>query len=275
MSTKHVVVLLFIGLTALAAPASAQEPSTGGGSSAEDLAKKLANPIASLISVPFQLNYDGNIGPDDDGSRVLMNFQPVVPISLNDDWNVISRTILPITWQDDIAPGAGSQFGTGDIVQSLFFSPKAPTKGGLVWGVGPVFLLPTASDAMLGGEKWGAGPTIVALKQSGHATYGTLMNHIWSFAGDDDRGDVNATYIQPFFSYTTTSAVTFTLSSESTYNWEADDWAVPAIVNVSKLLKVGNRPVSIGGGVRYWADSAEGGPEGWGGRFIVTLLFPK
>jgi hypothetical protein len=268
-----IVVLVLVG--SIAAPAAADEPAAGGVSSAEDLAKKLANPIASLISVPFQFNYDENIGPADDGTRVTMNFQPVVPMSLNDDWNMISRTILPVIWQEDVAPKAGEQFGTGDIVQSLFFSPKEPTNGGLVWGLGPVFLLPTASDEMLGGEKWGAGPTIVLLKQSGHATFGALMNHVWSFAGDEDRGDVDASYIQPFFSYTTTKAVTFGLSTESTYNWEADDWAIPMVFNVSKLTRVGKRPVSIGGGVRYWADPAEGGPEGWSGRFIVTLLFPK
>lgn len=141
-------------------------------------AKKLANPVAALISVPFQLNYDRNIGTEDDGERWVLNLQPVVPIELNKDWNVISRTILPIVWQDNIFPSAGSQSGIGDIVQSVFFSPKAPTAGGWIWSAGPVLLLPTGSDDLLTADKWGAGPTAVVLKQQGPRTYGALGNHI-------------------------------------------------------------------------------------------------
>lgn len=146
-----------IGIIAIAAasPAFAQEA---------DLAKQLSNPIASLISVPFQVNYDRGYGPDD-GHRVTLNIQPVIPISLNEDWNLISRTILPVISQDDIAGPSGDQFGLGDTVQSFFFSPKEPTAGGIIWGAGPVFLIPTATDDLLGGEKWGIGPTVVALKQ--------------------------------------------------------------------------------------------------------------
>ncbi|MCJ7830867.1 MAG: hypothetical protein MUP74_05710, partial [Desulfobacterales bacterium] len=120
---------------------------------AEELAKKLSNPIASLISIPMQLNYDTNIGPGDDGDRFVLNVQPVVPISISEDWNLISRTIVPIIYQDDIFTGAGDQFGLGDTVQSLFLSPKAPTSGGLSWGVGPVLLLPTGTDDLLGAGK--------------------------------------------------------------------------------------------------------------------------
>ena len=126
----------------------------------EELAKKLSNPVASLISVPFQFNYDSDIGPNDKGDRYLLNIQPVIPISINDDWNIISRTILPVVKQDDIYPGAGSQSGLGDIVQSVFFSPKQPTQSGWIWGAGPVFLLPTASDDLLGADKWGLGPIL-------------------------------------------------------------------------------------------------------------------
>jgi hypothetical protein len=180
---------------------------------AVELAKKLANPVAALISVPFQLNYDPDIGPAEDGERWTLNFQPVVPIELNKDWNLISRTILPVIDQQDIFPGAGSQTGIGDIVQSLFFSPKAPTESGWIWGVGPVFLLPTGSDELLTTDKWGGGPTGVALKQQGPWTYGILANHIWSFAGDDARPDVNSTFLQPFVNYTTPAAVSFILNT--------------------------------------------------------------
>ncbi|MCO5066503.1 MAG: transporter [Rhizobiaceae bacterium] len=241
---------------------------------AQELAKKLSNPIASLISVPFQFNYDSGYGPDD-GEKAYVNVQPVIPFSLNEDWNLISRTILPIAWQNDIAGHSGDQFGLGDVTQSLFFSPKRPTDGGIIWGVGPVFLLPTATDPLLGGDQWGAGPTGVALKQFDGWTVGMLANHIWSFAGDGDKADVNSTYMQPFVSYTTHDAWTFTLNTETTYNWEAEDWSVPVNFTVSKIVKLDKVPVSLTAGVRYWADSPNNGPDGWGFRTGITLLFPK
>lgn len=242
--------------------------------SSAELAKKLSNPIASLISVPFQLNYDHGYGPRD-GDKTTLNIQPVIPFSLNADWNLISRTILPVTYQDDIAGPSGSQFGLGDVVQSFFLSPSKPTDNGLIWGAGPVFLIPTATDDFLGGEKWGAGPTIVALKQDGPWTYGVLANHIWSFAGSEDRNDISNTFVQPFLSYTTPTAWTFALNTESTYNWKAKEWSVPINFTVSKLVKVNEQPISLTAGLRYWAAAPDNGPEGLGVRLGLTFLFPK
>lgn len=241
----------------------------------EALAKQLANPVASLISVPFQLNYDHNLGADDKGERYTMNIQPVVPFSLGEDWNLISRTILPVTYQDDVVPNEGSQSGIGDVVQSVFFSPKEPTSGGWIWGVGPVFLLPTASDELLGTEQWGAGPTAVMLQQHGPWTNGVLVNHIWSYAGDNDRADVNSTFLQPFITYTTKQAVTFSFNTETTYDWEADEASIPINFVASKVMKVGGQTVSLGAGLRYWVDAPDNGPEGFGVRLIMTFLFPK
>jgi len=248
--------------------------STGAKAQDSDLAKQLSNPIASLISVPFQFNYDRGFGPDN-GYRAILNIQPVIPITLNDDWNLISRTILPVITQHDIAGPSGTQSGIGDITQSLFLSPSKPGPSGIIWGAGPVFLIPTATDDLLGGDKWGAGPTAVVLKQNGPWTFGILANHVWSFAGPESRADINSTFLQPFISYTTANAWTFGFNTESTYDWEGEQWSVPINLTVSKLVQIGTQPVSFGGGVRYWAEAPDSGPEGFGFRLSMTFLFPK
>lgn len=240
---------------------------------AAELAKKLANPISSLISLPLQSNFDWGAGPSGDGFQYKLNVQPVIPITLSDDWNLISRTIVPYIYQEDVT-GTTNQSGLGDITQSLFFSPSKPTAGGWIWGAGPVFLLPTATDDFLGTEKWGAGPTAVVLKQANGWTYGALVNHIWSFGGEDARQNVSLTYLQPFVSYTTRKQTTFLVNAESTYDWENTQWTVPVNVAVSQLVKIGGAPVQFQLGGRYYAEKAQNGPE-WGLRFGVTLLWPK
>ncbi len=254
--------VLFVG------QAAAQDP---GGDA--EIAKQLANPVASLISVPFQYNYNDGFGPQD-GHQSYVNIQPVIPFSLNADWNVIVRTIVPVVSQDDVVPGTGSQFGLGNTTQSLFFSPKTPGASGIVWGVGPVFQWPTATEDELGPDKWGAGPTVVALRQQGAWSVGFLGNHIWSYAGDDDAPDISSTFLQPFVNYTTSQATSFVLNTESTYDWKASEWSVPINADVFQLVTVGGQRLQIGGGVRYWAQSPEGGAEDWGARFVVTFLFP-
>ncbi|WP_264297432.1 hypothetical protein [Salinicola avicenniae] len=240
----------------------------------EALAKQLSNPVANLISVPFQFNYDEDLGSGN-GERFLLNIQPVIPFGISDNWNLISRTILPVVSQDDVVPGEGSQFGLGDTVQSFFFSPKAPTASGVIWGVGPVFLLPTATETTLGAEKWGGGPTGVVLRQSGPWTTGLLANHLWDFAGESHRNDIDSTFLQPFASYTTPEAWTYGVNSESTYDWEANQWSVPVNAFVTKLTSLGAQPISVGGGVRYWVEQPDSGPDGWGARLILTLLYPQ
>lgn len=241
---------------------------------ADALAKALSNPIAALISVPFQLNYDAGHGSAGDGERWTLNVQPVVPVELNADWNVISRTIVPIISQSDVA-GNGSESGLGDVVQSVFFSPKAPTASGWIWGVGPAFLLPTATDDLLGQEQWAVGPTAVALQQTATGwTYGALANHLVSVAGNDSRADVNATFLQPFVSKALGRGRTVTANLESTYDWEASQWNIPLNVSYSEVTKVGTQMLSWSVGARAFLEKPDGGPD-WGARFAVTLLFPK
>lgn len=238
---------------------------------AADLAKKLNNPVADLISVPLQNNFLFNVGPGD-GFRESTNIQPVIPFELNEHWNLISRTILPVIYQEGLFAGSGSQFGLGDTVQSLFVSPKSAEP--FIWGLGPAFLLPTATDDLLGNQQWGAGPTGVILKQSGPWTVGMLANQLWSVAGDDDHETVNATYLQPFLSYTTHTHTTFTVNSESTYDWTAEEWTVPFNAGVSQIIKLGKQPVSIGLMGTWYTEAPAGAPD-WGVRLVFTFLFPK
>lgn len=268
MKSKHIPLIFACALLTSIAQAQS-EPN----SDTAKMAETLANPIGNLISVPFQSNYDFDGGPTGDGRQFKLNLQPIYPIDLNEDWILISRTVLPIISQREIF-GTSSQSGLSDTVQSFFLSPTAPTESGWIWGAGPVFLLPTATDNLLGTEKWGAGPTAVVLKQQNGWTYGALVNHIWSFAGDSARADVNATYLQPFVSFTTKKATTFTLNTESTYDWENKQWTAPLNLMVQQLVTIGKQPVAFTLGGRYYVDKPDGGPD-WGLRFAVILLFPK
>ncbi|HET9793764.1 MAG TPA: transporter [Thermoanaerobaculia bacterium] len=261
---------------ASAQPQDSPSPGAAAASSnGAELAKKLSNPIANLISAPVQMNFDYGFAGGD-GFKFVANVQPVIPISISRDWNVISRTILPLTYQSHVVDD-GRQGGLGDTLQSLFFSPKEPTSGGIVWGVGPALLFPTATDESLGGKKWAAGPTFVVLTQKSGWTVGMLANQLWSYAGDSDRAEINALFVQPFVARTTKTLTTFTLNTESTYNWKAakDRWSVPLNFTVAQLMRFGKQPVQLAGGLRYWAASPENGASGWGYRVVVTLLFPK
>ena len=240
-----------------------------------DLAQELTNPIANIITVPIQMTFDNDIGVNDQGSKITTNIQPVIPFEVNNDWNLITRTIMPVIYQDEVFPGQGSQFGLGDINMSLFFSPKEPTASGIIWGVGPVFLLPTATDSLLGGNKWGAGAGGVALTMRGSWTMGGLANHIWSVAGDSDRSDISNTFLQPFVAYTWPSAWTVSMQSESNYNWKTEQWSIPVTAAVSRLVKFGKLPVSLQAGIGYWLESPDSGPKGIRYRLQANIVLPN
>jgi hypothetical protein len=248
----------------------------GAGQDAEEISKQLSNPVADLVSLPFQLNWENGVGPED-GLRFVLNFQPVVPFHLSPRWNLIGRMIAPYIAQPPLAPGVSATSGLGDILLSAFLSP-AGGDSGLTWGVGPVLNLPATSDPALGSGKWGAGPTGLVLVSTPSWTYGALVNHVWGIAdvSDAERSDLNGTFLQPFVARHFPKAVTLTVQSESTYDWEADngeEWTVPVNVLVSRVTKLGPFPFSVAGGGGYYVESPAAGPD-WKLRLAFTVILP-
>lgn len=259
---------------ALAADSAANARPAAGDAKAEhaELAKKLSNPVANLISMPIQANFDFGYGADNGGYKMTINVQPVIPFTLNEDWNLITRTILPIIHQNGVTAPDESKTGLGDTLLSLFASPASTDP--FIWGLGPVFMLRTDTSPALGTEKWGVGPTGVLLKQSGRVTFGALANHVWSIAGASERANVSTTFLQPFFAYTLPTATSFTLNSETSYDWKGEQWLVPINLMAAQLLAPGGQPMQVLVGARYYLASPEGGPD-WGLRFAFVLLLPK
>jgi hypothetical protein len=259
---KRISFSLLVLLLALPSPAAAQ--------TADELAKQTQNPVASLISVPLQGNWDFGLGGRD-AAGTLLNVQPVMPFAISKSTNIILRVIMPLASQP--ASGGERINGLGDILATAFFSPAK--SGRMIWGVGPVFLLPAATSASLGSEKFGIGPSVVALVQPGPWTIGILFNQVWSVSGANDRDDVNSTYLQPFANYNLGGGLSAGVSVEATANYEADEtWTAPLLFNVSKVTLLGKRPVSFSVAAGPTIASPDGGPD-WRFRLAATFLFPR
>jgi hypothetical protein len=249
--------------------AFAQEEKSAG--DAAELAKKLSNPIASLISIPFQNNTDYGIGAHN-GSRNTLNFQPVIPISLSKKLNLITRTILPIVSQHDVTGDKTKQSGLGDVVLSGWFSP---TGSKITWGIGPAFLIPTATDKLLGTQKFGVGPTAIVLKQSHGLTVGALLNQLWSVAGSASRSDVSQLFIQPFLTYNWKSGAGLGVNAEITQNWIGSTTTAFLNPTISAVTKLGTQIVSLGFGPRIPVAGPSAGKPDFGWRGSMTFVFPK
>lgn len=239
----------------------------------EGLARQLANPLSTLTRLPLLLDWDRKIGTARDGDRFSLRALPVLPIDLNDSYNLVSRTDAALVAQSDVAPGAGSQFGFGDVTETLLLSPKSAGGNGTTWGAGAAMLFPTGTDSRLSGRKWGLGPAGAFVGEADRWTYGVLANHIWSVAGESSRRDISRTSLQPFVNYTTRDAWTFGLEAESSFDWESKQGTLPVALTATKITAIGNHRFAVGGGLRHYLDAPESGPHGWAFRLGFTLMF--
>jgi len=239
-----------------------------------ELRDAVQNPVASMISVPFQNNTDFNIGPDNKTKNTL-NIQPIFPFELNDNWNLITRTILPVVSQPGLFPWQDRTNGLGDTSFSAFLSPKE--SGKVVWGGGPMFLLPTATDDMLGADKWGLGISGVALTKINNWTIGALVSNIWSVAGSGDN-DINLFTLQYFANYNMSDGWYLITAPINTANWEADSdnqWTIPLGGGVGRVFTIGKLPVNAQLSGYYNVVTPDNFGAEWQMRAQIQFLFPK
>jgi hypothetical protein len=261
-------------LAVASAPAETSDNPNTAAAEVSQLAKKTQNPIGDLISVPFQNNTNFGFGPHR-GAQDVLNIQPVIPIHVTSDWNVITRTILPLVWSPSLSSVRTVPFGTAPTSFSAFVSPREPTNGWL-WGFGPVAQIPTMSSSTLGSREWGGGPTAVIVHMSSHIVAGALANNVWSFGGTSRPGDNRyETFLaQPFFNYNFDKGWYAGTSPIVTANWQAkgEKWTVPVGANVGRVIRIGDQPVNLLAGAYYNVVTPTYGGE-WQLRTHVTLIF--
>jgi hypothetical protein len=266
---RRALSMLIVGIVAV----SVSVPRASAQESAE-IAKQAQNPIAKLVSVPIENDFNPHTGMSKEDSYVLQ-FKPVVPLRVSKDWNLITRTIVPIIQVPDLTPKLAGTSGLGDVSLSLFLSPAKA--GRIVWGAGPIVSAPTATEDILGTKKLSVGPTVVALRSHGHWLYGALVNNLFSVAGPSARQDVNQMLAQPFVNYNLRHGWYLTSSPIITANWEADRdqrWTVPVGGGLGKIVHLRKQPVNIYS--QFFGNAVyPDGTTNWSARFQVQLLFPK
>jgi hypothetical protein len=250
------------------------EQTAAASSTTNALQKAVQNPVASLISVPIQNNNNFSTGPADRTQDVL-NIQPVIPLPISKNWMLITRIIQPIVWQPYPTEPTGGQYGFGDMNPTFFLAPAKPGK--LIWGVGPAFVIPTATNQILGQGKFSVGPSVVALMQPKKWTIGALVNNVWSIAGSGGRPVVNQMTLQYFVNYNLNKGWYLSVSPILTANWRASSgnvWTVPCGGGVGRIMKLGFQPVNISAAF-YGNAVRPSGASSWGMRLQIAFLFPK
>lgn len=261
------LLLVFLGITIQSEILAQEKPDA----SAQALADKLANPVASMISLPFQNNTDWGIGLYN-GSKNTLNIQPVIPIKLNSNLNLITRYILPVVDQRDVTGNDTHQFGLSDLTISAWVSPAQP-KNGLIWGFGPALLIPTATSKYLGTEKFGVGPTALVLKQGHGNTFGFLVNQLWSVAGNGSRQPVNQMFFQPFFAHSYPSGASLGSNMELTQNWQTGTTMLFLNPTISGITKIGKQPIQMVIGPRIPLAGPQESKPKFGIRAVLIFVF--
>jgi len=256
----------------LTATAVLAQPAEDETQKAAKVALDLRNPVATLVSLHLENNWDFGYGNSQAIAYTAICI-PVVPFSLSPDWNLITRTIIPSIYAEPVAKSGTSHSGLGDIVATIYLSPNQPAHG-WYWGAGPGLILPSATDRLLGAGKWSAGPTLAVLRQDGPWTAGALTGHAWSFASTYAGSAVSTTHLQPFLSFTTGQDTTFGVDTTAEYDWKWRQWTVPLEVSISQVLTVARQDIELGLVGRWYAERALGGPQ-WGLSFTITFSFPK
>lgn len=267
-------IIALLGLALLAQEPQAKTPEEIQ-QEEEQLLKQLANPLSAMASVATLLDFDYHIGPGEDGHRTTLSFQPTVPLSLGEQWSIVSRSVLPVVYQEEITPGAGSQAGIGDLTEAVYAAKMEPGPRGWVWGAGPIVQIPIGSEDLLTNKKWSLGPSIAFVKQQDDLTYGLIASQLWSIGGSGQRPDVNVGLYSPFLTYQSTGLWNLELQVPFTYDFNAHQWTVPVLLTIEKLVSFQKVPVTISFGVRYWAEGPQSSPHDLAFRFGLTLAFPN